>query len=130
MLGDSNHFPARFLERRAEELCRAKPSAEWLRILEERNIPAGPVRFIEEMFDDPQVVANSLVDEFTHAQEGKVRMVGPYAHFSGTPLPHAPPSTIPRPAHRRDTRMAGLHVRRNRPPARGQGRFLTLERIA
>ncbi len=92
MLGDSNHFPARFLERRAEELCRAKPSAEWLRILEERNIPAGPVRFIEEMFDDPQVVANSLVDEFTHAQEGKVRMVGPYAHFSGTPLPHAPPS--------------------------------------
>ena len=44
------------------------------------------------MFDDPQVVANDLVDEFTHVQEGKVRMVGPYARFSGTPLPHAPPS--------------------------------------
>ncbi len=82
----------RDLERRAEELFRAKPSAEWLRILEERNIPAGPVRFIEEMFDDPQVLANELVDEFTHAQEGKVRMVGPYAHFSGTPPPPAPPS--------------------------------------
>ena len=82
----------RDLERHAEELFRNKPSAEWLRILEERNIPAGPVRFIEEMFDDPQVVANELVDEFTHANEGKVRMVGPYARFSGTPLPHAPPS--------------------------------------
>ncbi len=82
----------RDLEHRAEELFRSKTSSEWLRILEERNIPAGPVRFIEEMFDDPQVVANGLVDEFTHVQEGKVRMAGPYAHFSGTPLPHAPPS--------------------------------------
>ena len=82
----------RDLERRAEELFRSKTCAEWLQILEERNIPAGPVRFIEEMFDDPQVVANDLVDEFTHAQEGPVKMVGPYARFSGTPLPHAPPS--------------------------------------
>ena len=82
----------RDLEHRAEALFRSKSSSEWLRILEERNIPAGPVRFIEEMFDDPQVVANELVDEFTHAQEGKVRMVGPYARFSGTPLSRAPSS--------------------------------------
>ncbi len=83
---------SRDLERRAEDLFRSKPSAEWLRILEERNIPAGPVRFIEEMFDDPQVVANGLVDEFTHSQEGAVKMVGPVARFTGAPPPHAPPS--------------------------------------
>ncbi len=82
----------RKLEHRAEELFRSRPSSEWLRILEERSIPAGPVRFIEEMFDDPQVAANGLTDEFVHSQEGPVRMVGPYARFSGTPLPHAPPS--------------------------------------
>ena len=82
----------RDLERRAEDMFRSKSSAEWLRILEERSIPAGPVRFIEEMFDDPQVAANGLVDEFTHVQEGAVKMAGPYARFSGTPLPHAPPS--------------------------------------
>ena len=83
---------SRELERRAEDLFRGKPAAEWLRILEERNIPAGPVRFIEEMFDDPQVVANGLVDEFMHSQEGDVKMVGPVARFSGTPLLPAPPS--------------------------------------
>ena len=83
---------SRDLERRAEDLFRSKPAAEWLRILEERNIPAGPVRFIEEMFDDPQVVANGLVGEFMHSQEGDVKMVGPVARFSGTPLPPAPPS--------------------------------------
>ena len=83
---------SRNLEQRAEELFRSKTSGEWLRILAERNIPAGPVRFIEEMFDDPQVVANGLVDEFIHSNEGAVKMVGHYARFSGTPLPHAPPS--------------------------------------
>ena len=83
---------SRELESRAEDLFRGKPAAEWLRILEERNIPAGPVRFIEEMFDDPQVVANGLVGEFMHSQEGAVKMVGPIARFSGTPLPPAPPS--------------------------------------
>ena len=82
----------RDLEQRAEGLFRSKTSGEWLRILEERNIPAGPVRFIEEMFEDPQVIANGLVDEFVHSQEGAVKMVGPYSHFSGTPLPHALPS--------------------------------------
>ena len=80
------------LERQAEELFRSRPSAEWLSILAEQNIPAGPIRFIEEMYDDPQVVANGLSDEFEHSQEGKVRMVGPYAKFSGTRLGHAPPS--------------------------------------
>ena len=80
------------LERQAEELFRSRPSAEWLDILEERNIPAGPIRFIEEMYDDPQVVANGLSDEFEHSQEGKVRMVGHYARFSGTPPSHAPSS--------------------------------------
>jgi crotonobetainyl-CoA:carnitine CoA-transferase CaiB-like acyl-CoA transferase len=77
------------LEKRAEELIAAKPSAEWLQIFEDAAIPAGPVRFIEELFEDPQVVANGLVTEVEHVQEGKVKMVGPMAHFRGT-VPTSP----------------------------------------
>ena len=77
------------LERRAEELIAEKPSAEWLRIFKELAIPAGPVRFIEELFEDPQVLANGLVTEFEHIQEGKVKMVGPMANFLGT-VPNPP----------------------------------------
>jgi crotonobetainyl-CoA:carnitine CoA-transferase CaiB-like acyl-CoA transferase len=80
------------LEKRAEELIAEKPSEEWLRIFEERAIPAGPVRFIEELFEDPQVVANGLVSEVEHVQEGKVKMVGPMAHFLGT-VPEPPPAS-------------------------------------
>ena len=100
---------SRDLERRAEELFRSKTGAEWLRILEERNIPAGPVRFIEEMFDDPQVAANGLVDEFTHSQEGAVKMVGPFARFTGTPPAPRSPFARPGPAHRRDIGITGLY---------------------
>ena len=77
------------LEKRAEELIAEKSSEEWLCIFEERAIPAGPVRFIEELFEDPQVVANGLVTEVEHSQEGKVKMVGPMAHFLGT-VPDSP----------------------------------------
>ena len=98
----------RNLERRAEEIFRSKPSAEWLRVLEERNIPAGPVRFIEEMFDDPQVVANDLVDEFTHVQEGKVRMVRPLRPLQRDPSAPRPSVSGPRRAHGGDTGVAGL----------------------
>ena len=79
----------RALEKRAEVLLADKSSAEWLKIFEERGIPAGPVRFIEELFDDPQVIANGLVTEVEHAQEGRVKMVGPMAHFRGT-VPEPP----------------------------------------
>ena len=99
---------SRELERRAEELFRGKPSAEWLHLLAERGIPAGPVRFIEEMFDDPQVAANGLVDEFTHIQEGAVKMVGPVARFSGAPRAPRPPVARPGPARRRNPGVAGL----------------------
>ena len=82
----------RDLKQRAESLFREKSSEEWLELLESKGIPAGPVRFIEELFGDPQVLANGLVTEVTHSQEGPVKMVGPMAHFGGTPLPATRPS--------------------------------------
>ena len=78
------------LTRQTEELFQSKSSEEWLAILEQRGIPCGPVRFVEELFDDPQVQANSLMAELEHAEVGKVRMVGPMAHFSETPLELSP----------------------------------------
>ena len=83
---------SRNLERIAEDLFRSKTSGYWLELLEAKGIPAGPVRFIEELFDDPQVRANGLVAEVSHSQEGPVKMVGPMAHFGGTPLPASRPS--------------------------------------
>ena len=81
------------LMRQAEEIFLQRTAAEWLTLLDESGIPAGPVRFIEEVFDDPQVQANGLVSELEHRDLGPLRMMGPLASFSETPLePTAPPA--------------------------------------
>ena len=83
---------ARGLETEAEKIFRRKSSAEWLETLEQRGIPAGPVRFVEELFDDPQIKANGLVTEVEHKEAGAVKMIGPLAKFRGTPMEAKTPS--------------------------------------
>ena len=78
----------------AEEAFRQRTAAEWLALLDERGIPAGPVRFIEEVFDDPQAQANGLVAELEHREAGRLRMVGPLAQFSETPLEATGPPAL------------------------------------
>ena len=80
------------LQDAAEKLFRAKTSADWLSLLEQRGIPAGPVRFVEELFDDPQIRANGLVTEVEHRDAGKVKMIGYLAQFSETPMVADSPS--------------------------------------
>ena len=68
----------------------SRTTGEWSAILEQQGIPAGPVRFVEELFHDPQVQANGLLSDLEHSEVGPVRMVGPLAHFSETPLEMSP----------------------------------------
>ena len=82
------------LTRQTEGLFRSKTSSQWSAILESSGIPCGPVRFVEELFQDPQVQANGMMAELEHTEVGKVRMVGPMAHFSETPLEASPPPAL------------------------------------
>ncbi len=71
---------------RAEQIFLTKSSEEWLDTLGKWGIPAGPVRYVEEVFDDPQVKSNNLTVDIQHQDLGVVRMVGPLATFSETPM--------------------------------------------
>ena len=70
----------------AEAIFRAKTNEEWLALLDAAGVPAGPVRFVEELFDHPQVEANNLTIDVQHRDLGAVRMAGPPATFTETPL--------------------------------------------
>ncbi len=83
---------ASLLSERAEAKFLEKTSAEWLAVLEGQGVPAGPLRFVEEMIDDPQAHANGLVVEVEHKAAGRVKTLGPLARFSDTPFPAASPS--------------------------------------
>lgn len=70
----------------AEALFATNTTDEWLLILDEATVPAGPFKFTEELLDDPQVLENGFVTEVDHPLMGAVRTVGPMIQMSDTPL--------------------------------------------
>ena len=70
----------------AEELFRERTVREWLDTFDSVGVPAGPVRYIQELLEDEQVEANGLSVELEHTLAGKVKMVGPIIGMSDTPL--------------------------------------------
>jgi len=68
------------------ERFKTRPTSEWLRLLEEGGVPAGPVASIGEMLDFPQTLARDMVVEVEHSKLGPVRTIGFPVKFSGTPV--------------------------------------------
>ena len=68
------------------ERFKTRPTAEWLRLLEEGGVPAGPVASIGEMLEFPQTLARDMVVEVEHSKLGPVRTIGFPVKFSGTPV--------------------------------------------
>ena len=78
----------------AEYIFKKKTTDAWLALLTNAGIPAGPIRFIEELFDEPQIQANDLITDLEHAEAGQIKMVGLPAKFSETPLVANPPPAL------------------------------------
>ena len=68
------------------ERFKTRPTAEWLRLLEEGGVPAGPVASIGEMLEFPQTLARDMVVEVEHSKLGPVRTIGFPVKFSETPV--------------------------------------------
>jgi crotonobetainyl-CoA:carnitine CoA-transferase CaiB-like acyl-CoA transferase len=71
-----------------------KPRAEWLEILAAHDIPAAPVKTIQEFMDDPAVRHHDMVHEYDHPDVGRLRVMGQPLAFAGTPTrdPGPPPT--------------------------------------
>ncbi len=80
------------LVEQAEAIFAGKPTDEWLRILDDAGVPAGPLKFTEELLEDAQVLENDFVTSVDHPLMGPVRMVGPMIQMSDTPLAAQGPS--------------------------------------
>ena len=77
---------AQALHGKAEAIFRQRSAAEWLRDLDAAGVPAGPVRFPEELVDDPQVLANGFQADLDHSLLGRMKMTGPLVQMTETPL--------------------------------------------
>lgn len=70
-------------------VCEAKflehPNGYWMDYLDARDIAVGPVRFIEELWEDPQVRANNFLVDYDHTLLGPLRGPAPIVQMSATP---------------------------------------------
>ena len=81
------------LERELAAIFLTRTRAEWLRRLEENDVPASPLYHIAEVVRDPQVGHLGLIEEVEHPEAGKLRFVGPAVNFEKIPGKeiHPPP---------------------------------------
>ena len=63
-----------------------KPGGEWMEILEAAGVPVGPVRTVEDLFDDPHVVERGTIYETDHPTAGRIKTMGSALHLYGTPV--------------------------------------------
>lgn len=82
------------LVKEAEALFRSKTTEEWGALFEKHGVPAGPLYFIEELFNHPQTMANGLQVEMDHPLLGTMKLVGPPFQMSETPLEAQFPSPM------------------------------------
>jgi crotonobetainyl-CoA:carnitine CoA-transferase CaiB-like acyl-CoA transferase len=68
-----------------ESLFLTRPAAEWMKLLEDADIPVGPINDYREAFGDPQVLHNEMVVEREHPVAGRLKMVGIPVKLDGTP---------------------------------------------
>ena len=53
-----------------------RPADEWLKLLNDNGIPAGPINTIPQALADPQVQALGMVRELPHPTAGAVKVIG------------------------------------------------------
>ena len=60
-----------------------KTSNEWLSLLEASNIPCGPINTIDQVFNDPQLLARGMLQSVEHPVAGEINLVASPIQFVG-----------------------------------------------
>jgi crotonobetainyl-CoA:carnitine CoA-transferase CaiB-like acyl-CoA transferase len=62
-----------------------RPAAEWIDLLLDAGIPAGPIYDYDQALGSDQARARDVVMEIDHPAEGRIRSIGFPVKLSGTP---------------------------------------------
>jgi len=68
-----------------EAVFQSRPRGDWLKLLEARDVPSGPLNTIDEVLADPQVLALDMRKQLPHRTRGTVSVMGNPVRLSATP---------------------------------------------
>lgn len=78
-----------------QKIIRDKTTKEWVDLLTNHNIPAGPINNIPTLFEDPQVRTRGMIQKIRHPTLGTIEQLGPVPKFSETPANvYSPPPLL------------------------------------
>ncbi len=73
------------LVRELEAYFKQRHTDDWVSLLNQAGIPAGPILNIPQMHQDPQALAREMIVEVEHPRAGTVKTLGAPVKFHGTP---------------------------------------------
>ncbi len=75
----------------AAEQLKQRTTAEWEKLLRDADIPAAPMKTVEDLLNDPHLAQTGFFMETDHPSEGRLREMTLASHWSGAdPMPHRP----------------------------------------
>lgn len=92
-LGREDLIPYRFAKGKERDMVVAELAAifatrtrqEWFQFFQDKDVCVGPVNYIEEAANDPQVLHRQMIVEVNHPTQGQVKQVGIPIKLSETP---------------------------------------------
>ncbi|MGB1310665.1 MAG: CaiB/BaiF CoA transferase family protein [Leucothrix sp.] len=66
-----------------QTLLLERTTAEWLAALEAVNVPCGPINRVDQVFNDPQILARGMVQTLEHPVAGEVKVAASPIRFVG-----------------------------------------------
>jgi len=83
------------LEKELAPTFATRSREDWLRLLEQQDVPASPLYNMKEVLEDPQVRHLGITEEVEHPRTGKAKFVGGPVRFEGLTTEKSGPPPLP-----------------------------------
>ena len=85
--GDLRSRHRKALNERIASITKTKPSAYWVKLMNDAGVPCGPINSIDQTFAEPQVQHLGIAKRVRHPILGEIKVVGQPINLTKAPQP-------------------------------------------
>jgi len=83
------------LEKELAPTFATRDREQWMRLLEENDVPASPLYNMKEVLEDPQVLHLGITEEVEHPRTGKWKLIRGPVRYEGLSVDESSPPPLP-----------------------------------